>query len=720
MAKKVINTVLNLKDQFSSKFAQVGKHTKQQSKQMKLLGNHMKSFRGSATNSLTSVAKSAGAVAVAFVGVNAAFDAVRDGVQFVKDYQSSLANLQAATGATAAETAVLKKDITDLYKQNMGESWSDLASAMTLAKQVTGQVGQELKQTTGLAVTYRDTFGEDMAGSIKTVDTLMKNFGISSEQAYNLLAQGAQKGLNKSGELLDTANEYSVYFSKLGFSADQMFDYFSAGIEAGAFNLDKVGDGIKEFGIRTKDGSKASMEAYKTIGLNGAKMTKQFAAGGDIAQKAFLDTVKAINEITDPVKKNEAAVQLFGTQAEDLEDKVVKAYGNVKSQFDMTKNTMGEINKIKYSNATDAFKGIGRMVETNVLIPIADRVLPKLSEFGQWFSDQSPKIEAAISQAFTTGTTILNGFKDAIGWTKENADWLIPVIGGLTTAIAAQKVIGIVTGLYKTWTTVTKGMTIAQIALNFATKASPLGILATVIGLVVAAGIYLWKNWDTVKAKGQALWTSISSIWTNIKGFITNTVTGIGDWLNSFPLGQGLITGVKDAVAGIKTVFNGIVSFITNIFKGNWSGAWDSIVSTFSDTFALIAKYAKAPLNTVINLVNNMIDLINGLSIDIPDWVPKFGGKTFGLDIPHIPNFGLGTPYFKGGLARINERNGGEIVNLPNGSQVIPADKSEKMINNSRGETIVNININNLYGEEEQVNRTMDIVVARLKLALEN
>ncbi|MFP3360351.1 phage tail tape measure protein, partial [Planococcus sp. SIMBA_143] len=90
----------------------------------------------------------------------------------------------------------------------------------------------------------------------------------TSTEAYNLLAQGAKNGLNKSDELLDTANEYSPYFKSLGFNANQMFDTFIAGAEKGAFNLDKVGDAVKEFNIRAKDGSKASSEAFQALGMN--------------------------------------------------------------------------------------------------------------------------------------------------------------------------------------------------------------------------------------------------------------------------------------------------------------------------------------------------------------------------------------------------------------------------------------------------------------------
>lgn len=152
-------------------------------------------------------------------------------------------------------------------------------------------------------------------------------------------------------------------------------------------------------------------------------------------------------------------------------------------------------------------------------------------------------------------------------------------------------------------------------------------------------------------------------------------------------------------------------------FKGDWEGAWQGIVQAFKGQFSLISTYAKAPINAVIDMVNGLIDKVNGISVDIPDWM---GGGTFGASIPKIPKFALGTNYFRGGLARINER-GGEIVNLPGGSQVIPADKSEKMINGSRGDIKVQIIVQgNLIGEEEEVNRLMNKAVPKIVAALGN
>lgn len=149
--------------------------------------------------------------------------------------------LGAATGATAAELEGLQDISEGLYRKGLGEGVSDLTDALVVARNVTKQQGDELATTTRNAIVLQDVFRFDIPESVKATDTMMRQFGITSEQSMNLLAQGAQRGLDKSGELLDSANEYAPQFAALGYSANEMMDFFASGLEAGAWNLDKVG-----------------------------------------------------------------------------------------------------------------------------------------------------------------------------------------------------------------------------------------------------------------------------------------------------------------------------------------------------------------------------------------------------------------------------------------------------------------------------------------------
>ena len=180
-----------------------------------------------------------------------------------------------------------------------------------------------------------------------------------------------------------------------------------------------------------------------------------------------------------------------------------------------------------------------------------------------------------------------------------------------------------------------------------------------------------------------------------------------------------LFSGIKMAVEGIMSALGGIITFLTGVFTGDWSKAWEGIKQIFSGVWKALAGIVKAPINMIIDGINFLIRGLNQLvSIKIPDWVPEGlgGGQTFGLAIPEIPHFALGTQYFGGGPARINER-GGEIVDLPNGSRVIPADKSRAV----GGGITLNITVQgNVIGNRQFINEMGGEITRRVRIAIAN
>ncbi|MGG4218812.1 hypothetical protein ABEW32_11330 [Paenibacillus jamilae] len=157
-------------------------------------------------------------------------------------------------------------------------------------------------------------------------------------------------------------------------------------------------DAIKEFGIRSKDGSKTTIEAYKILGLNADKMQKKFASGGDVARQAYFQVRDALNKVKDPIKQNTALLNLFGTQGEDLEKSTIQAILRTKNAFDKTKDTMQEIQKIKYSSLSYAFRSIGRQLLTEFVYPLSDLALPAVTKFGKGLEMAIPKIKGYFKQ----------------------------------------------------------------------------------------------------------------------------------------------------------------------------------------------------------------------------------------------------------------------------------------------------------------------------------
>ena len=385
------------------------------SKEIKELGEATEKSEGKLSKlgkSAGVAAKSVGSLAVkgtatALVAVGTA--ALGLGIAAVKgadDAKKALNSLQVQTGATDSEMKSLEEGMMNIYKNNFGESFEDIADSMAIVAQQTNMAGKELEGATTNAIMLRDTFGFEVLESTRSVNQLMKEFGISADEAYTLIAQGAQKGLNANDDLLDTINEYSVHFKQLGFDSEEMFNMLENGAETGAFSVDKLGDGIKEFGIRVKDGSKTTTDAFEGLGLNADDLNKKFTEGGDAAQGAFDEVIKALIESDDKVVQNAAGVALFGTMWEDLGVEAIGALTNVRGEFDKTGDTLEQINKIKYNDLGSAITGIGRTFQADVLIPLGKDILPILNEFANalknGFDDKSLKSFSASLQTFIT------------------------------------------------------------------------------------------------------------------------------------------------------------------------------------------------------------------------------------------------------------------------------------------------------------------------------
>lgn len=380
-----------------------------------------------------------------------AADAIRAAIDGFKELatesERASTSFSASTGISASKMKVYNDQMKELYKNNYGDSLDDIAESMGEVKRQTNELDpSKLKDFTRDAIALRDTFGWDIQESVRSAKMLMDQFGISSEEAYNLLAQGAQNGLDKNGDLLDSINEYAVHYEQMGYSAEEFFNSLQNGTLDGTFSVDKLGDAMKEFGIRTKDTAQATTEGFELLGLDADKMREAFAKGGESARDATAKTINALFSMDDQVKQNQAGVDLFGTMWEDLGKDGVQSLTMVNGSADKTKKTMQEINKVKYSDIGNQFKELGRSVKTDLLMPLAEQTLPILKDGVQWTIKNLPTIipvvetvGAALAAAFTVKTIV--GFKDDIIHTGEALFDLgdkVPLVGDAMSSLGAS------------------------------------------------------------------------------------------------------------------------------------------------------------------------------------------------------------------------------------------------------------------------------------------
>lgn len=299
---------------------------------------------------------------------------------FGAEYQKASNHIQASTGVTKEEMEGLKNVMADVYADNFGEDMNDVADAVANVKRNIGGTDEVIRDAAEAALGFRDAFGYEVQESTRAAKALMDNFGISAKDAYDLMAKGAQNGLDYSGELIDNINEYSVQFGKAGLSAEDMFNIMQSGAESGAWNLDKIGDAVKELNIRLVDGSDTTAAGLEAIGMNADEVAKKMSNGGETARKTYQKVIKSLAEMDDKQAQNIAGVNLFGTMWEDLGPEVISHLADVDGAYSKAKGTMEEINKVQYDDAGAALETLKRKAETSLLLPLSEKIMPAVSE----------------------------------------------------------------------------------------------------------------------------------------------------------------------------------------------------------------------------------------------------------------------------------------------------------------------------------------------------
>ena len=282
---------------------------------------------------------------------------------------------------------------------------------------------------------------------------------------------------------------------------------------------------IKEFGIRSKDGSTTSAAGFEALGLNAAKMTKAFGAGGDTAKAAFDKTTKALFAMKDPVAQNAAGVALFGTQWEDMGAKGIEALTNTQGEISKSVDALGQINAVKYNTFGEAMEGIKRNLQTDLLVPLGEQLMPKMNEFAGLIATKMPQIKNEVSFAFKEAGAAITALKD-------NMNIVIPVLAGVVTGFVAFQIVSTVSTLITAYRAATVGMTIAQWALNVAMTANPIGLVVAGIALLVAAGVALWMNWDTVSVKAGEVGRTIGNTFKSGVNIAIDAINWLTDKLN--------------------------------------------------------------------------------------------------------------------------------------------------------------------------------------------
>ena len=521
------------------------------------------------------------------------------------DYIRTMNNVSAQTGMTGDALNEFGDTAREIWKSGGGENLQEVADALVNIKQASGLAGKELKTAAENALLIKDTFGHEVNESTKAATALMKNFGISADEAYGLIAVGSQNGADKNGDLLDTLNEYSVHYKALGLDADQFVTSLISGAEAGSFSIDKVGDAVKEFAIRSKDGSDTTLDAFEQIGVDAKTMTAAFAMGGDAANAAFFQTVEALNAMEDPFARNTAGVALFGSMFEDLESGVLDTLSSMDNASIDAAEALKQMEQVKYKDIGYALSQVGRTMQ--------DALIPSAEKIGQAMYEIMPEITEGFEDLAPVIANLGEGFVAILPVIMDFLQQMMPILGDLISQLTP-----FLTELFVKMGEIFS--LVAPMLLNLITTLLP--PLLTVINAIIPPLMQVLQGiLPPILEMATALAPVIGIIATLLGTALTQAINIV------MPIVQSLIG-----------VFTNLLQFITNIFSGQWGAAWNNIVEMFRQYVGYLAGIFKAPINLIIGMINTVISGFN--MIKLPDWVPGVGGK--GINIPLIPMLAKG------------------------------------------------------------------------------
>ena len=501
------------------------------------------------------------------------------------------------TGAAAEQTAGIIKDV---YAEGVGDSMDAVSDAViTVKKNIKDLDETELTHLTEQAITLDELYGIDMNETLRGVNALMQQYGMTAQEAMDYIVKGTQNGLDKTNELGDNLSEYSGKFAQAGYSAQEYFQLLQNGLEGGAYNLDKVNDAINEVTTRLADGTIADSMSQineKTGELEAGTggwgqevedVFRQWQQGG-ATQKQVIDAIVADIQNTESQqdKLNKAALA-FGTMAEDGNAKFIESLTSVGNAYD---EVSGSAEGMFDSSTTESqkFEASLRLLEQS-LVPLGESIMSLANE---------------IIPPLAKGIQAVGEF---FGNLPEPVQNFVVILGALITAFTAlAPVIAAVV------TVVTK--------LGVATLGPIIGIIAGVAAAITAI-IAVIKNWGSVTEWFGDLWQAVkekcSAIWNDICAYFTETILAAWDSLAAKFAGipawwSGIWQQVHDFFVNIwnaiaqNPVISGIVTTITALWNNavtTLQAIWENIKTIAGSAWEMIKNIVLAPVLLLIDLV---------------------------------------------------------------------------------------------------------------------
>ena len=602
-------------------------------------------------------------------------------VESANDMQSAQQKIAANLDVSKQKTQEYGKAAQEVFEQGVVEDANEAADAIIAVKQNMSDLNDtDLSKVAGQLAIISERTGTDVKENTVAVGKLMKNFGLSSKEAMDLLAAGYKNGLNSSDDFMDTINEYSPLFKTAGYSGKEMFQLLKNGMENGAMNTDKAADALKEFQIRLGDGTfKGNINSFSS---NTKKVFGEWEKGKATVKDVAASVGNDLKKMSP--KEQQEALSTLSTQFEDLGIDASVALFGVGNDFD---NVTGKAKEMSKQTPGEKWEGALRKLQDS-LIPIGTQIVTALQPI--------VNVISTIAQAF----------------------------GSLPGPI--QTVIIAITGLIALFTTLAPA--IAAIMTIFTTFSATalvpfLPIVAGVIAAITAV-IAIIRNWSTIT-------TFLGNVWNAVKSAVSSAVNAIGSVIMTVfgavktfisTVWNGIKTAITTVVNAIKTVittvFNGIRSVITTVtstIKSVAVGAFTKMRSGIKTVVSTLAGIVKGPFNTIKGFILDLArsayhwgsDFINGLKNGIFSGINKIVEGVKGLagkirsflhfsrpDEGPLRDYETWMPDFMDGLAKGIDKN---VYKVKDAMQSVADQMNTGITTNLNGLQLAgaNVNLNN-------------------------
>lgn len=468
-------------------------------------------------------------------------------------------------------------------------------------------LADNLNNSSGALDTMDARVTNTLKGAVARFGSAISDLKISMVEAFGPHAIKIMDGLSNTipkitENFVGMINKLPIddFMTGVGNMSSGVMDFLVT-LTSGEGSIDSFSNMMSDtFGIELPESVKSAIE-----------VAQDFISKGQEVAGFLIGTLKnAIGNVMDKIAENEHTFDVILDLLSDLKWKFLEA-------FDNAKPTITYIAETAIPNITDALlKVVGGVTDVADAFVQWDGFLPTITAIGT-------AVAAVKFYKFVTGVysaakalTILNiaKAKDMALTLAIKAMYIQDAIVKAASVVQTYALVA-AQAVWNVAATIGAGVTWA-LGAAFAFLTSPIGLVILAIGAIIAIGVLLWKNWDTVKEKAGQLGAWLGEKFNAIKESIGNAIEG---FKNKFPVAFAFIEGVFNGwkatidgvIGGVKQVFQGVIDFVQGVFTGNWSQALEGLKSIFSGAFGALSSLALAPLNAMKGVVIGALSAVN-------------------------------------------------------------------------------------------------------------